>query len=176
MGKSARLFVSFFKISSFTFGGGYAMIPLIEQEVIHKQQWVEKKDFLELLTLAQSAPGPIALNASVFVGYRIDGFRGALAAVGGVVLPCFVIILTIAIFFSHVRDNPTIEAVFKGMRPAVVALIITPLFSLSRGLGWKRGLAAIVATAAAWYFGFTPIYLIVAGALAGLLYGYFKKR
>ena len=118
------IFVSFLKIGMFTFGGGYAMLPLIEQELITKRRWIEQKEFLDLLTLAQSVPGPIAVNTSVFVGYKVRGLRGAAAALLGTVTPSFVIILVIAVFFAGIRHNPVVDAAFKGMRPAVVALII----------------------------------------------------
>lgn len=176
MGQLLQLFLSFAKISTFTFGGGYAMIPLIQREVIERRHWIEREQFLDLLALAQSAPGPIALNTSVFVGYKIRGIRGALAAISGIVVPCFVIILLIAMFFADIRHDPVVEAVFKGMRPAVVALIAAPILSLSKGLGWVRSTLAILAVAAAWYFGFSPMYLILAGAGGGLLYGLYNAK
>ena len=111
------IFGSFFKIGLFTFGGGYAMIPLIEREVIDRRGWVERREFLDLLTLAQSVPGPIAVNTAVFVGYRMRGVRGALAALWGTILPSFTIILLIALFFADIRHNPVVDAAFKGMRP-----------------------------------------------------------
>jgi chromate transporter len=132
------LFTTFFKIGAFTFGGGFAMIPLIEREMIDRRGWIARGDFLELLALAQSAPGPIALNSAVFVGYKIAGYRGAFAAVAGVVLPSFVIILLIAIYFTDIRHNRYVEAAFKGMRPAVVALIAAPLLNLARGMRWWK--------------------------------------
>lgn len=110
------IFLSFFKIGLFTFGGGYAMLPLIERELIAKRKWIEQKEFLDLLTLAQSVPGPIAVNTSVFVGYKVRGFGGAVAALLGAVLPSFVIILAIALFFADIRQNPVVDAAFKGMR------------------------------------------------------------
>ena len=116
------IFLSFFKIGLFTFGGGYAMLPLIERELIAKRKWIEQKEFLDLLTLAQSVPGPIAVNTSVFVGYKVRGFGGAVAALLGAVLPSFVIILAIALFFADIRQNPVVDAAFKGMRPAVVEI------------------------------------------------------
>ena len=122
----ATIFVSFLKIGMFTFGGGYAMLPLIERELITKRKWIEQKEFLDLLTLAQSVPGPIAVNTSVFVGYKVRGLRGAAAALLGTVTSSFVIILAIAIFFAGIRQNPVVDAAFKGMRPAVVALIVVP--------------------------------------------------
>ena len=122
-----ELFGSFLKIGAFTFGGGYAMIPLIEREVIDRRRWIERQEFLDLLTIAQSAPGPISLNTSVFVGYKLRGYAGAIASILGVVLPSYTIILAVALFFAGIRDNAAVDAAFKGMRPAVVALIIGPV-------------------------------------------------
>lgn len=175
MSRSWALFVSFAKIGSFTFGGGFAMIPLIQREIIHKRGWVDADEFLELLTLAQSAPGPIALNTSVFVGYRVDGYRGAICSTLGVALPSFFAILLVAIYFSSIRNNPTVEAIFKGMRPAVVALILAPMYNLSKGMGWWRSMWAVAAALCLWWFGFSPIYLILVGAGAGLLYGFIRN-
>lgn len=127
-----ELFRSFFKIGMFTFGGGYAMVPLIEAEVIERRRWLAQDEFLDLLTLAQSSPGPIAINTSVFIGYKVRGLKGAVAASLGATLPSFLIILIVAIFFAGIRHNPVIDAAFKGMRPAVVALIVVPVFSLAR--------------------------------------------
>ncbi len=170
------LFSSFLKIGAFTFGGGFAMIPLIQREMIDRRGWIEREDFLELLTLAQSAPGPIALNAAVFVGYKIAGYRGALAAVAGVVLPSFIIILLIAMYFTNFRDNRYVDAAFKGMRPAVVALIAAPVFGLARGMGWwKIGLAAVAALIV-WLLGVSPIWFIMVGAAGGILYAFHNRK
>lgn len=162
------IFTSFFRIGLFTFGGGYAMIPLIEREVIDRRTWVERSEFLDLLTLAQSVPGPIAVNTAVFVGYRIRGLRGAAAALLGTVLPSFTIILLIALFFADIRENPVVDAAFKGMRPAVVALIIGPVISLARGM--RRPMLAVIAAAALaiWGLGWSPIYVLAAAAIGGI--------
>lgn len=168
------LFYSFLKIGLFTFGGGYAMIPLIRREVVERRKWVAEDHFLELLTLAQSAPGPISLNAAVFVGYTARGWRGALAAISGVVLPSFVIILAVAMFFTQIRHNRGVEAAFRGMRPAVVALILAPVWSLAKGLGFWRIVLAAVAAGTVWWFGVTPIWFILAGAIGGIAWTYFK--
>lgn len=164
------LFRSFFKIGLFTFGGGYAMIPLIEAEIIDRRKWLVRDEFLELLTLAQSAPGPIAINTSVFIGYKVRGIRGAVASALGAVMPSFLIILIIAIFFAEVRHNVVVDAAFKGMRPAVVALIVVPTLSLARGMHPALIGVVILSALAVWWFGFSPIYLIIAGAAAGILW------
>ena len=171
-----QLFISFLKIGAFTFGGGYAMVPLIEREVIDRRGWVKREDFLDLLTIAQSAPGPIALNTAVFVGYRIAGLKGALSSLVGIVLPAFTIILLVAIFFADIRDNKIVDSAFKAMRPAVVALIVAPIISLSKGLNvWLLIVAAITALAI-WWFGFSPVYVLVVGAVAGLMWSVYLTR
>lgn len=165
-----QLFISFLKIGAFTFGGGYAMIPLIRREVVDKKQWVKESDFLELLTLAQSAPGPIALNTAVFVGYKIGRFAGAVTSVAGVVLPAFATILLVAIFFTSIRNNAFVDAAFKAMRPAVVALIVAPIIGFTKQMRWYMALVAIAVAAAIWWAGISPIYLLLAGAITGLIY------
>ena len=122
-----ELFLVFFKIGAFTFGGGYAMIPLIRNEVVKKKRWLNDNEFMDMLAIAQSIPGPIALNTALFVGNKRLGFKGSLFSAAGIILPSFIIILLIAILFSQFSDNPIVERIFKGIRPAVVALIAAPL-------------------------------------------------
>ena len=168
MQRLRTIFASFFKIGLFTFGGGYAMLPLIEQELIAKRGWIEHKEFLDLLTLAQSVPGPIAINTSVFVGYKMRGLKGAVAALLGSVLPSFVIILVIAIFFAGIRQNPVVDAAFKGMRPAVVALIIGPVLTLSRGMHWTMLVVIAASALAIWWLDWSPIWILAAAAALGI--------
>ena len=168
MRQTWELFVSFFKIGAFTFGGGYAMIPLIQREVVDCKGWVDSREFIDLLTLAQSAPGPISLNTSVFVGYKRAGYGGAVSALLGIVVPPFVIILLIALFFAGVRDNAVVDAAFKGMRPAVVALIVVPVISLARGMHWSMVAVVALSAVLVWRFGVSPVYLIIIAAAAGV--------
>ena len=161
------IFWSFLKIGAFTFGGGYAMIPLIQHEVIHRRGWLAESEFLDLLTLAQTAPGPIALNTAVFVGYKHRGYLGALSAILGIVVPSFVIILVVAMFFSTVRDNRWVDAAFKGMRPAVVALIVAPIVGLTKGMRWWLIAVAAATALTVWYFGLSPVWFLIAGAVVG---------
>ena len=170
------LFLSFLKIGAFTFGGGYAMISIIEHEVITRRGWISKGDFVDLLTIAQSSPGPISLNTAVFVGYRLRGVRGALAALAGIVLPSFVIILLIALLFADIRHNALVEAAFKGMRPAVIALIVAPVFSLSKGLHRALWLVIAATAFAIWWLELSPIYLLAAAALGGVAWSYFTPE
>ena len=119
-------FRTFFRIGLFTIGGGYAMIPLIEADVVDKNKWVAREDFLDLMAIAQSCPGIFAVNMSIFIGYKLKGVPGSVVCALGTILPSFLIILGIALFFQQFRDNETVQRIFKGIRPAVVALIAAP--------------------------------------------------
>ena len=129
-----KLFWTYIKIGTFTIGGGYAMLPLIEREVVDKHHWIDGQEFLDMIALAQAAPGLIAVNSAIFIGWKIYGWRGVVATVLGAVLPSFVIILLIAMVFRDIRENPTIEAIFKGVRPAVVALIAAAVIRMSKNI------------------------------------------
>ncbi len=170
------LFSTFLKIGIFTFGGGFAMIPLIERKIIEKRQWLPHKEFLDLLTVAQSAPGPLALNTAVFIGYKSRGYKGAFAALTGVVLPSFTILLIIAIYFSHIRDNKIVDAAFKGMRPAVIALIMAPIISLVRPMKPLHIALAGVIAVALWYFAFSPVYMLLASIIFGVAWAYLTSK
>ena len=125
-------FLTFLKIGLFTIGGGYAMIPLIEREVVERHKWMGKEEFIDLMSLSQALPGVFAVNFSIYIGQRLRGLRGSLALAAGVVLPSFIIILLVAMFFMAFADNKVIEAIFKGVRPAVVALIAVPCVKLGK--------------------------------------------
>lgn len=171
-----RLFTVFLRIGLFTFGGGYAMIPIIKHEITEKRNWIEEKDFLDLLTLAQSAPGPIALNSAVFVGYKVRGWWGAVAALAGVVVPSFAVLLAVAVFFAGIRDNEAVDAAFRALRPAVVALIAAPIAGFVKGMRWWIiGIAAAVAFAV-WYTGISPVYFLIAGIVGGVLFAAVRIR
>ena len=132
------MFFSFLKIGAFTLGGGYAMIPLVREEVVKHRRWIEEEEFLNMLALAQSAPGVMAVNTAIFVGYKIHGWKGMICTTLGSILPSFVIILLIATLFTHFREYPLVEAAFKGIRPAVVALIAAPLYKMAKNAGMMR--------------------------------------
>ena len=127
-----QLFYTYLKIGTFTLGGGYAMLPLIQREVVERQGWIDEEEFLNMIALAQAAPGLIAVNSAIFIGWRVGGWRGVCGAVLGAVLPAFVIILAIAMIFQDWKELPAVEAAFKGIRPAVVALIAAPLFKMAK--------------------------------------------
>jgi chromate transporter len=169
-----QLFLSFFKIGAFTFGGGWAMISIIEKEIVDRKGWIEREEFLDLLAVAQSLPGILAVNISVAVGDKLRGMRGATAAALGTILPSFLIILCIAIFLTPdlIKNNETLSAIFKGVRPAVVALIIAPVISSARaaGIGWKTVWIPVVVALLIWSrlpVVSNPILYIVLGGAGG---------
>ena len=156
-------FRTFFMIGMFTLGGGYAMIPIIEEEVVNRHKWVRKEEMLDLIAIAQSCPGVFAINIATFIGYKLNKTRGAIATTLGTALPSFLIILAIAIFFSQFKDNPYVAAIFRGIRPAVVALIAVPIW------------IPVVCALAIWALGVSPIYIIIIAGVAGYIYGKFVK-
>ena len=172
-----ELIKTFFKIGIFTLGGGYAMIPLIEEEVVNRHRWVSKEEMLDLIAIAQSCPGVFAINISIFVGYKLRKTHGAVAAAFGTALPSFLIILAIALFFGAFKDNPVIAAMFRGIRPAVVALIAVPTFRMAQSakIGWTNCWIPIVSALAIWLMGVSPIYIIIIAGLAGYIYGMYIK-
>lgn len=166
-------FLTFMRIGLFTIGGGYAMIPLIEADVVEKKRWVDKEEFLDLMAIAQSCPGIFAVNISIFIGYKLRGIRGSLACTLGTILPSFLIMLCIALFFQQMRGNVTVESIFRGIRPAVVALIAAPVFKMGKSARITRTNIWIpfVAALLIWQFGVSPIYIIILAGLGGYLYG-----
>ena len=166
------LFMVFFRIGLFTLGGGYAMLPLIEREVVDKKKWIEGEDFLNVLAIAQSLPGPIAVNTAVFVGYKTRGLAGSLVGLFGTVMPSFICMIIIASFFVGIKDDPTVAAVFTGIRPAVAALIAASVWSLGKKakLTWFTGGVALASALAVWLARLSPAWVVVALALVGALW------
>jgi chromate transporter len=121
--KVPSIFLCFLKIGPVTFGGGYAMIPLIEHEIVEKRKWIDTDEVADIFALAQSVPGAVAINAATFIGYRAAGVPGALAAILGVLLPTFAIVLLLSVLFLQAKDHPKVAAAFLGIRAAIVALI-----------------------------------------------------
>lgn len=167
------LFLAFSKIGLFTLGGGYAMLPLIEREIVDKGALFSRQDFLDMVAVAQAAPGVMAINLSIIAGYKAAGFWGCLFAALGAALPSFVIILLIAVFFRGFQDNPVVRRVFMGIRPAVVALIAVPVFNLAKtaGITWKTVWIPAVAALLVWLLKVSPVYIVLAAGLGGFLYG-----
>ena len=171
-------FITFFKIGIFTLGGGYAMIPLIEEEVVNRKQWVSKDEMLDLIAIAQSCPGVFAINIATFIGYKLNKTRGAIATTIGTALPSFLIILAIAMFFSQFKDNPYVAAMFKGIRPAVVALIAVPTFNLGKRaqLNMWTIWIPVVSALLIWLLGVSPIWIIIAAGIGGYIYGKLRDK
>lgn len=170
-------FRTFFRIGLFTIGGGYAMIPLIEADVVDKQKWVNREDFLDLMAIAQSCPGIFAVNMSIFIGYKLRGVKGSVVCALGTILPSFLIILAVALFFAEFRDNTVVQRVFLGIRPAVVALIAAPTFKMARAAKINRYTCwiPILGALLIWLMGLSPIYVILAAGIGGYVYGRFIK-
>lgn len=167
-----NLFTTFFKIGLFTFGGGYAMIPMIERDVVDNNKWLTKDEFIEMLAVVQSLPGPISVNTALFIGYRVKGFSGALMAVLGIIIPSFLIILLIAMAFTDLIKDPTVEKIFKGVRPAVVALIAAPIVNMYKiaGVTLKNLWIPLIATVLIGFLGVSPIWIILGVALFSIIY------
>lgn len=165
------LFATFFKIGLFTFGGGYAMIPLIHREMVEKRAWIEDREIVDVLALAQSVPGAIAINAATLIGKRLAGNRGGLVATVGVILPSFLVITLIAAFFGHFQDEPVVKAAFLGIRPAVAALMVLAVWkvgksSIKDALGW---IIAVTTFALVVFLSVPAVYAILGAAVFGIL-------
>lgn len=166
-----ELFGTFFRIGLFTFGGGFAMIPLIEREVVDRKKWLDEEEIIDLIAAAQSLPGPVAVNSATFIGSKLAGRLGAVIAMFGCTLPSVLVILAVAAGLANFQDNLILSNVFRGVRAAVTALILLAAFRLGRK-SIHDAATAILACAtviAVFFFKVPAILTIVAGALAGLL-------
>lgn len=172
-----KLFIAFAKIGAFTFGGGYAMIPLIQKEVAERRKWITHEDILEIIAIAESTPGPIAINAATFIGYRTAGFWGAFFATTGVVLPSFLIIMAISFVLRQFESLKVIQYAFNGIRAGVLALIIKALVSMYRQCPKKIVSYMIigVAFAAVALFHINVLLVIIGCAAMGLISSFMAK-
>lgn len=178
-----HLFLSFLKIGAFTFGGGWAMISIIEREIVDKHKWIERTEFLDLLAVAQSIPGILAVNIATTVGDKLRGFKGGVTAAIATILPSFTMILIIAIFLTPevIKENRVISSIFMGIRPAVVALIVAPVINSAKAakLTFKTvWIPIIVAFMISINIGFisNPVLYIVIGGVGGYLYMLYCKK
>lgn len=164
------MFITFFKIGAFTFGGGYAMIPLIEREVVDKNHWIDKDEFIDIIAISQSFPGALAINSCTFIGYKINGVLGAILGLLGVALPSFIIIIIIAMAFSKFRSLYVIELIFKGINAAVPLLILVSVNSLAKVLDKTAVniIIVIVTVILSVFMNVNPVYLILIAALYGI--------
>ena len=184
--KARQLFGTFSKIGAFTFGGGYAMIPLIQREVTERRRWLEDRDILDIVAIAESTPGPIAINTATFVGYQVCGTLGAFCATLGVVLPSFLIILLVARFYAAFRSSAIISGAMSGLRPAVIGMIGAAAVSVGQTVFAPDGaqalavyplacsLAIFVLMAFLTHRKLHPIAIILLSALLGIAAGYLR--
>ncbi|MBP3238698.1 MAG: chromate transporter [Lachnospiraceae bacterium] len=178
MSEGKNLFFTFAKIGLFTFGGGYAMIPLIEKEVVDKKKWISGEELLDVIAISESTPGPIAVNAATFIGKKIGGFVGALCATLGVVLPSFIIIVAVSFFFEAFRELRIVRYAFFGIRAGVLALILKALISMFKQSP-KELLSYILMISAAGlviFFDVNAIVVIIACALTGVIYSMIRSK
>ena len=173
-----QLFWTYLKIGTFTIGGGYVMLSMIEREIVDRRGWISQEEFLNMIALAQAAPGLIAVNSAIFIGWRIGGWRGVIATVLGAVLPSFFIILAIAMVFQDYKDLPAVESIFKGIRPAVVALIAAPLVRMAKSakITWATAIIPIAGALLIWLGGLSPVWIILVTVVAALGYTYLKEK
>lgn len=172
------LFSVFFKIGAFTFGGGYAMIPLIQKEAAEKKRWITDNDILDIVAIAESTPGPIAINSATFVGYKTAGFFGALAATTGVVLPSLIIITAISYVLAQFESLQIVRFAFNGIRVGVTVMIIKALLSMYKqcpkhALSYVVMGAAFIAVA---FFKLSVLWVLIAAASAGIINSMFIAR
>lgn len=171
-----QLFMTFAKIGSFTLGGGYAMVPVMQKEIVDKKGWLASDEFMDILAVSQATPGLFAMNMASHIGYKLKGTLGGIVGALAVALPSIIAILLIAMFFQAFKDNIYVEKIFMGIRPAVVALIAAPCFSMARTAKinryniWIPVVAALLICA----FGVSPIWVILAAGIGGFIYGRIK--
>ncbi|MDV2685589.1 chromate transporter [Alkalihalophilus lindianensis] len=165
-----EIFITFSKIGPVTFGGGYAMIPLIEREVVIKKKWLQLKEVSEIFAVAESVPGAIAINSATFIGYRVAGVAGAMFAMAGILIPTFFIVLVLGISFLLYKDHPKIEAAFQGIRPAIVALITYAGYKIGKMAVIDKTTFATVGVTVfcLLFFHLHPVLIIVIGGIAGI--------
>lgn len=166
------------KIGGFTLGGGPAMVPMMEREIVVNHQWMTKEEFLDIYAVSQATPGIFAVDMASHIGYKLGGARSGIYAALGVVTPSIIIILLIAIIFSQFKDNPWVEAFFRGVRPAVVALLVIPVITMAKGahITWSNCWIPILSCLFIWLLGVSPVWIILMAGVAGAVYGKVKGK
>lgn len=173
-----KFFLTCNKIGAFTLGGGYAMIPIMEREFVDNNKWMDRQEFMDIMVVAQSTPGIFAIDMASHIGYKLKGVWGGIVGAVGIALPSIIAIIIIAMFFHNFKDNPWVEKFFKGVRPAVVALIAAPCFKMAKtaNISWRNAWIPIVCCLLIALFGVSPIYIIIAAGVSGYLYGRWKRQ
>ena len=169
--KKLELFLTFANIGAFTFGGGYAMIPLLQKEVVENKKWISENEMLDITAISQSTPGPLAINCATFVGYKIEGVIGSVVATLGVVLPSFFVIIVVSVLFNMFRDNVVVNNIFSGIQAGVIVLILEAALKLSKQIknNWFNLTLLIVSFLITAFTGINVIYVLIACALLGVL-------
>ncbi|MEG0069769.1 chromate transporter [Cetobacterium sp.] len=172
-----ELFFTFFKIGMFTFGGGYAMIPLIEKEIMYNKNWIDKDELLEIISISQMTPGPIAINAATFIGKKKLGFLGSISATLGVITPSLIVITIISAFFSQSFLNPVMQKLFIGLRAGIAALILSSVLKLSKNIlkdifSYSIFLISLIGLI---FFNISPIFLILFFGTGSIIFFSFKE-
>lgn len=165
------LFTTFFLIGLFTFGGGYAMIPLIQKEVVTIHHWITMTEFIDVVGIAEITPGPIAINSATFIGFKMAGILGSASATLGVVLPSLIVIVLVASVFLKVEDNVYVKAAFSGMRPAVAALIASAAVNILPNsiTDLPTAVIAVISFLLMRFTKVSPILLLLASGIVGML-------
>jgi len=178
MKQLCSIFWTFFKIGPSTFGGGYAMIPVIEREVVEKRQWVSKTEMSDVLSIAGSAPGGIGVNASAFIGYRLARVPGAIAAVIGITLPTFLITFTLSLIFTQIEHNIKIAAALEGIHYAIVGLIIIAAIKMGKSAIFDKTTFATMIGTVAIFLTTTihPAFVILFGLFVGIIFVSIKEK
>jgi len=178
MKKTIQLFYTFLKIGAFTLGGGYAMLSMVEKAVVDKKKWIASDEFWDMIAIVQSLPGVFAVNTALYVGHKVDGTKGAVAAMLGAILPSIVIILLLATILKEYRSLPVVERVFQGIRPCVVALILAPSLRMikSAKITWKTAIIPVAAVALIYFCKVSPALVIIAALLGSAVYALIVQR
>lgn len=173
-----EFFLTCNKIGAFTLGGGYAMIPIMEREFVDKHQWMDRQEFMDIMVVAQTTPGIFAIDMASHIGYKLRGVWGGIVGALGIALPSIIAIMVIAMFFQNFKDNEYVAKFFRGVRPAVVALIAAPCFKMAKtaNITWRTAWIPVACAALIWLLGVSPIYIIIAACLAGYLYGMLNSK
>lgn len=172
-----KLFYLFTKIGLFTIGGGYAVIPLIEKEIVSRK-WLTHNEFFELLAITESLPGVFATNIAALVGYKVNGIKGGIVAALGTIIAPFFIIILIAMFFNRFQENVYVSKAFKALRPVVVALIAAPCYTAIKAnkMTVKTLIIPLLALILMWGLNVSPIWIVISGCLGGVLYHEIKSK
>lgn len=176
--KLRDVFVSFVKIGAFSLGGGLAMIPMMEKELVQKHRWLTNEGFMDVISLSQAMPGAFAVNVASNVGYQLKGVKGSVVAIVGNILLPVAIILALAMSFHYIQGNTIVERIFKGLRPAVVALIAAPVFNMARTahVTWRNCWIPIVSALLIWLCGVSPVVIILSAIFLGIIYEKIVKK